>query len=472
MNKLLKTSQLEDTQLDGKIKETLNNTFPLPKRVANAQNEAFAKVRSMAANQKGNEAQHTLSLSTQEAAPKKNFQKIKTVLLRSLAGAGVAAAAFFCIYMTNATVCAQVPILKRIFDELGNSLNFAGDYTNLAEPVKNSGKELESITENGTTLTLSEVYCNESTLYLSLVLHSEEKIPDTYTNEYGKPVIELDASVDFDFDKEENIHWLNGGDSYLDGIMIDDNTFAGVIRFELGQYLTYTGMTGEKVPQNFRAKLSIEKIFGTKLEDTRPEMPAELRQNYEAAMEVVREYEKREDYEQFTAEQKDIEHQLFNDMWNAYYELYPDRQTYPNKYDNWILQGPWNFAFEVARNDRDIIHMDINDVNENGLGILSVTKTPVEISLEMEQNLDYFTVILDANGTLMDGNATGNHNTASISGYDTSKIDVYICDYIEYMDELKGYWWSDDYEEKAQEKTFKQLLDERCVYHREITFDE
>ena len=48
---------------------------------------------------------------------------------------------------------------------------------------------------------------------------------------------------------------------------------------------------------------------------------------------------------------------------------------------------------------------------------------------------------------------------------------IYLCDYYEYMDELKGYYWSDDYEEKAKTKTFKQLLDERAVASAEVHFD-
>lgn len=40
-----------------------------------------------------------------------------------------------------------------------------------------------------------------------------------------------------------------------------------------------------------------------------------------------------------------------------------------------------------------------------------------------------------------------------------------------YMDELKGYYWSDNYEEKAKTKTFKQLLDERAVAGTEVHFD-
>jgi hypothetical protein len=179
-----------------------------------------------------------------------------------------------------------------------------------------------------------------------------------------------------------------------------------------------------------------------------------------------------EDYEKFTEEQKEIEHQLFNDMWNAYYEQYPDRQKYPNQYDNWFLEGPWDFEFEVSRNNENVIRKEINDVDENGLGILAVTKTPMEIAVDMEENLDYAVVILDAKGSLMGGDAVVFQNKVPVNGFDTSKIDIYICDYIEYMDELKGYWWSDKYDESVKGEIFKELMDQRSLYHREIIFDE
>lgn len=155
-----------------------------------------------------------------------------------------------------------------------------------------------------------------------------------------------------------------------------------------------------------------------------------------------------------------------------YDELYPERQAYPNKYDNWFMSGPWNFTFDVSRNDKDVIRMEINDVNEVGLGIISVTKTPVEINVEMPENLVRFAAILDADGNLMGNDVPGYHNTAPVSGYDTSKIRVYICDYVEYMDELKGVWWSDGYDESVRGEVFKELLDEHCLYHKEIIFEE
>ena len=43
-------------------------------------------------------------------------------------------------------------------------------------------------------------------------------------------------------------------------------------------------------------------------------------------------------------------------------------------------------------------------------------------------------------------------------------------DYDEYMDELKGYYFSEDYQEKAKTKTFKQLLDEHAVASDTINF--
>ena len=267
------------------------------------------------------------------------------------------------------------------------------------------------------------------------------------------------------------LNWWEGGSTFIDGAMVDDYTFAGVVRFEMAQYFSYEGF-GTQVPENFNIKMSVSRIVGTKLEDTRPEMPQEIRDRYEAAMEENGLGLPDEDYAQFTEEQEELEHQFFNDMWNAYYELYPDRQTYPNQYDNWFLTGPWDFEFEVTRKDDNVIRKEINDLDENGIGIISVTKTPVEIALEMEQNTDYTTIILDANGTLMGESALGYQNTAPVGGYDTSKIDVYVCESMEYMDEIHGYWWSDTYEGRMKQPRFKQALDERCVYHKEITFDE
>ena len=113
-------------------------------------------------------------------------------------------------------------------------------------------------------------------------------------------------------------------------------------------------------------------------------------------------------------------------------------------------------------------------VDENGDGVLSITKTPFEITMKMQDpETKYFAVMLDANGDIMPygGVANSNADTYAIQDRDVSTVYIYLCDYYEYMDELKGYYWSDDYEEKAKTKTFKQLLDERAVAGTEVHFD-
>lgn len=463
----------DNMPLDDQIKRILNGTFPLPEKVEDAKKEAFLKVRAMAEDGETNRGQNDTDISICR-------QKNKQSVFRFIAGAGVAAAAFSCICIVNPTAAAQVPIVGHVFEKLGESLGFAGDYTNLAEPVnkladpvnestkpvEKSETDLADEGKNKASITISEAYCNKAALYLSLVIHSDEKLPASSLDQNGRPVVYAAGTVDFDFDGEGAIDWSAGGNTCLDGVMEDENTYAGVIRFDMGQYFAGRDI---QIPQNFRVNLSLSQIVGTKLEDTSPEMPKALKDKYEAAMKENGLSTTDAAYEQFTEEEKEIEHRLYSDMWNAYYELYPEKSQFPNHYQNWWIDGPWDFEFAVKANNQDVIRKDINDLNENGLGIIAVTKTPVEITVETEQNTDYFVVILDAEGNLMTG--SGGSHTVSVSGHDTSKIDVYICDYIEYMDELKGYWWSENYEERAKEKTFKQLLEERSLYHKEIEFD-
>lgn len=238
---------------------------------------------------------------------------------------------------------------------------------------------------------------------------------------------------------------------------------------DISDYISQT-----EIPDSFSVILNIPQIVGYKAEtDAAPEMPEDLRAEYEQAMADNGLGLTDEDYAAFTEEQQEIEHKLFTKMMSAYSERYPDAFGHPNKYEHWWIDGPWKFTFDVTKDTSQTIVKEINDVDENGIGLVSVTKTPFELTVEDGNNYDCFTVVLDADGDIMPyGNTGGSANVLALQDRDVSKIDVYICDYIEYMDELKGYYWSDDYEENKKTKTFRQLLDERALYHKEITFDE
>ena len=158
---------------------------------------------------------------------------------------------------------------------------------------------------------------------------------------------------------------------------------------------------------------------------------------------------------------------------NQYVQRYPDADEYPNQYENWWVDGPWEFDFDVTVDHSETISVKANQEGNCDIGEIEVTKTPFELALYYDYNkaADYFVAVLDADGELMGfGHQGGSTDEHPITGHDVSEVTVYVCDYMEYMDELKGYYYSSDYEEKAKEKTFKQLLDERCVYSEKVSF--
>lgn len=585
MAKKLDFDKEKNNRNDNAIEEIMQAEFPLPKQAEDAKNEAFARIREMAAAS-GN-AENTENMvrrlsekSTKKSTEKstgssgkkssgtvKSHKKFKAVYKTAL-GLTAAAAVFSAVCITNPAFAENIPLVGNVFKQLGNSLGFYGDYSKYAKQLTDSTEnalsadadgsqegssnsqnvqaEDQNTTENhnadktkddqsysktvdGTTVTLSEVYCNELAMYLSMTIHTEDKFPDTFVTPDGKPNIKLseNSTVKYDYmDEKSNLF-----NAYLDGKMLDDNTYAGVLRIpvedmtvdeagwtkfyevrnaffkekgidvdsedfsfdKLAQVLGMDEYSDEKLPQvggpaisdyvkdikvpdRFAMELDLKDIVGTLPDDqdTTPDIPQDLRDEYNQKMAEHGISTDDADYESLTEEQKDLEHQFFTEMWNEYFERYPEAIEGNNRYNSWTLKGDWKFNVDVEKNTSDTVKKDVNVVDENGDGVLSITKTPFEITMKMQDpETKYVAVMLDANGDMMPygGVANSNADTYAIQDRDVSTVYIYLCDYYEYMDELKGYYWSDNYEEKAKTKTFKQLLDERAVAGTEVHFD-
>ena len=584
MAKKLDFDKEKNNRNDNAIEEIMQAEFPLPKQAEDAKNTAFARIREMAAAS-GN-AENTENMvrrlsekSTKKSTEKstgssgkkssgtvKSHKKFKAVYKTAL-GLTAAAAVFSAVCITNPAFAENIPLVGNVFKQLGNSLGFYGDYSKYAKQLTDSTEDARSAdadgsqegsnnsqnvqaedqntTENdnsdktkdnesysktvdGTTVTLSEVYCNELAMYLSMTIHTEDKFPDTFIRFDGKPDIKLseNSTVKYDYmDGKSNLF-----NAYLDGKMLDDNTYAGVLRIpvedmtvdeagwtkfyevrnaffkekgidvdsedfsfdKLAQALGMDEYSDAKLPQvggpaisdyvkdikvpdRFAMELDLKDIVGALPEnqDTTPDIPQDLRDEYNQKMAEHGISTDDADYESLTEEQKNLEHQFFTEMWNEYFERYPEAIEGNNRYNSWTLKGDWKFNVDVEKNTSDTVKKDVNVVDENGDGVLSITKTPFEITMKMQDpEAKYFAVMLDANGDIMPyGGVSNSNNTYAIQDRDISTVYIYLCDYYEYMDELKGYYWSDDYEEKAKTKTFKQLLDERAVASAEVHFD-
>ena len=585
MAKKLDFDKEKNNRNDNAIEEIMQAEFPLPKHAEDAKNEAFSRIREMEAasgnvENTENMVQRLREKSTKKSTKKstesygkkstgtaKSHKKFKAVYKTAL-GLTAAAAVFSAVCITNPAFAENIPLVGNVFKQLGNSLGFYGDYSKYAKQLTDSTEDARSAdadgsqegsnnsqnvqaedqntTENdnsdktkdnesysktvdGTTVTLSEVYCNELAMYLSMTIHTEDKFPDTFIRFDGKPDIQLseNSTVKYDYmDGKSNLF-----NAYLDGKMLDDNTYAGVLRIpvedmtvddagwtkfyevrnaffkekgidvdsedfsfdKLAQTLGMDEYSDEKLPQvggpaisdyvkdikvpdRFAMELDLKDIVGILPDDqdTTPDIPQDLRDEYNQKMAEHGISTDDADYESLTEEQKDLEHQFFTEMWNEYFERYPEAIEGNNRYNSWTLKGDWKFNVDVEKNTSDTIEKDVNVVDENGDGVLSITKTPFEITMKMQDpETKYVAVMLDANGDILPdgGVANSNADTYAIQDRDISTVYIYLCDYYEYMDELKGYYWSDDYEEKAKTKTFKQLLDERAVAGTEVHFD-
>ena len=159
---------------------------------------------------------------------------------------------------------------------------------------------------------------------------------------------------------------------------------------------------------------------------------------------------------------------MTDEEWKAFMnEVTPaDRNQYPNQYENWWFDGPFEFELPIKADRESAQVVTVDEMNDTGAGIYQVVRTQFEITVEEKCNEEraqsgVFMVVLDAQGKLLPSGSSSYADTYAVGGRDVSRVYVYVCDYTEYMDELKGYRDSAD---------FKEILEERALYGKEIIF--
>ncbi|MDO5389774.1 MAG: DUF4179 domain-containing protein [Eubacteriales bacterium] len=270
------------------------------------------------------------------------MHKKQHFFFKACVGFAAAAAVFSGVCIVNPTFAAQIPLLGHVFEKLGESLRFSGDFQKYAK-VEN----INSQTANGMTVTLSEVYCNDAALYVSLVIESEDTFPETMNfQDSDTPLINLyDSTLKFSYSEREE--QLFGVANALDGKMVDEHTYTGVLRYDLSYSNIFMKEETIEIPEQFTVEFHIPQISGLKPDGKLPEMPEDLRAEYEQAMRDNGLGLTDEDYANFTEEQKEIEHQLFTKMNNAYDERYPDTWEQPNQENQQVACTSGEIALDV-----------------------------------------------------------------------------------------------------------------------------
>ena len=129
MKKQIDFPELENSQLDREIKKTMEREFPLPEKVENAQKAAFAQIKRQ-------QEEGTQAYANRAAAKMKKKISHGRKVARLCGGIVAAAAAFSGVCIVNPAFAAQIPLVVHVFEELGESLGFSGDFSKYAKPVE------------------------------------------------------------------------------------------------------------------------------------------------------------------------------------------------------------------------------------------------------------------------------------------------------------------------------------------------
>lgn len=402
--------------------------------------------------------------------------KRKRIMIRV---ATAAAALLLCmgIFASQPALASKIPVIRNIFKLLQKDYSYQGDLDSVAQKFEEAegssnagsgnGESGDSLTESdngtaenngitvdsaytktvdGVTISISEAYCSVEAIYLSMMITSEEAFPATMMDMGEQPIIYLKGTADYSFmpsDRDEAHGYANGGTGSIEGRFIDEHTYAGIYRIDaLDIFGNDTALKESyRTLDVFDMDYTIEQIIGDRAD---PE-PLDYRGKTQADLEAMSDEE-----------------------WSAFMNEItpPDRNQFPNKYENWWFDGPFTFHLRIEMDNDSTQVVTVDEINDTGAGLYQVVKTKFEITVEEKCNEEraekgVFLVVLDADGALLPYGSSSFADTYAINGRDVSKVYVYVCDYTEYMDDIKGH---------RNDSNFKEILEERALYGKEIVF--
>lgn len=487
-----------------KLKEELNKDVEIPVIVHEKINRAYRMIED-----------HTVVQKTPQKDP---YRWMKTGA-KIAGGMAAAMAVGFVFCAANPVMARELPLVGGLFEQLQENVSFFGNFadkaTALEEPSQQAADSSDSQTaapeENsapsesvytktadGLTITFSEIYANDQAVYLSMQAVSEEPFPETMMDQEDQPVISMITDVSYSFLEEDQAE-LNPGTQYMnpEGKFLDDHTYACILR--LNTKLEDTTEYQEKYDEMVEAVLDEMGVTHEDLNDETEEgyallgefndkvsaQAGSLSSQYIKAITVPEVYELHLSISEFTGtkaepeywdsgySQEELENMSDEEFREVMNQIPAEYSQHPNEHENYWFEGDWSFDIPVTVDNSLTETIEINETNDDGIGLASIVKTPYELTVnplyKEGSDSDCFVVALDADGNMMPYNdSDGSVNNYAIQDRNVSSIDVYLVDYIQYMDDLKVRY----YNEELENEEWKALLDENARYHKTVVLKQ
>lgn len=446
------------------------------------------------ANQAYHHIENNTAVQKRETNDKNALRWMKTGG-KVVAGTAAVLAAGILFCAANPVMAKNIPVVGGLFETLQDKVSFFGDFadhaTTLEDTEKSAGAKTAdgnsdqttdhtasdnanadttyTKTSGGLTITCSEIFANSQAVYVTMQFQSEEPFPDTLKGLDGKLAMEMYSTRLLDFKPVDDGVML----SNLEGEFLDENTYACILRVDLAEatkdYSEYNKKY-EEMCQQVRDEMGI----------TLDDINDETEEGSALLGEYIEKISVRGGALQSYIKEIDIP-EKFN-MHLGISEIRgmrPDEASDPNDPDAgyYKFEGDWSFDIPVTVDDSETEVQEINETNEAGIGLKSVIRTPYELTVnelyEEGSNSDCFMVALDANGNRLPYNeSNGNCNNFAIQDRDISTVDIYILDYVQYMDELKGEENYNNNEKKPEGEKWSDLLDQHAKYHKTLHFNQ
>ena len=463
MSKIIKNGIFLNRQ-EREFQKKLQHPIPLSDELIRKKNEAFEMIQ---------QKKHC-----QDSAA--DIQKIpspKSMLFRWSIGFICALLVFIgtgiLLSTTNPAFAQELPVVNEIFKLLQKNSDFwkTKDISKYAVPLDENTVADPSYTKtkDGLTLTVAEVYANPQKIYFSIKIKSEEPLTEIgYFETDSSKIMSLKCNLSYKYsfmDKDYTHTGLSDSEIGLEGVLLNDNTFEGALTLDLENdlknYQTYLEAfrenplsSNEILPDNFTIDLKLKQIVGMK-------SPSD---KYFGGY-------TEDEYWGLSGEERD----------SLQPEIQKEYEKYPNPYHHLWFDGPWEFAIPLTIDQREIVRLDINEVNNTGHGITTIYKTPTLLSVGVlpELGSDWQKmVVLDANNEKLPVGPHSDLNTATFltEGYNTSTIDIYLLGQQLYDEIYSTSLWSEftsppNGPKKRSSEEFRAMLTEYSLYHKTLHFE-
>ncbi len=175
-------------------------------------------------------------------------KRTKRTWVRAAAAAGVLMAGTAVFACVDPVAASELPIIGRVFERIAENATYSGDYSGKTVLQENNGQSTEeergvaakpegiyTVSDNGITISASEVYSDGYSVYLAVEVVSEEGgfsgIPAYYTRRFEEKTSQMIRAegVWKTGEEGEAVSLYNHS---FEGSVVDDHTFIGMMKLD------------------------------------------------------------------------------------------------------------------------------------------------------------------------------------------------------------------------------------------------